>query len=81
MSGKLSANSDVMNSTTGTAEKIGKLYSLCGKKQTEVSAAMAGDIVVASKISANTGDTLSDASRVLEFGIMEFPRPCYSMAV
>ncbi|MCR4638833.1 elongation factor G [Ruminococcus sp.] len=81
MSGKLSANSDVINSTTGTAEKIGKLYSLCGKKQTEVSAAMAGDIVVASKISANTGDTLSDASRVLEFGKMEFPRPCYSMAV
>ena len=33
MSGKFSANSDVMNSTTGTAEKIGKLYSLCGKKQ------------------------------------------------
>lgn len=81
MSGKLSANSDVMNSTTGTAEKIGKLYSLCGKKQTEVSAAMAGDIVVASKISANTGDTLSDSSRVVEFGKMEFPRPCYSMAV
>lgn len=81
MSGKLSANSDVMNSTTGTAEKIGKLYSLCGKKQTEVSTAMAGDIVVASKISANTGDTLSDSSRVVEFGKMEFPRPCYSMAV
>ena len=81
MSGKLSANSDVMNSTTGGAEKIGKLYTLCGKKQTEVPSAMAGDIVVASKITANTGDTLSDSSRVVEFGKMEFPRPCYSMAV
>ena len=81
MSGKLSANGDVMNSTTGSTEKIGKLYSLCGKKQTEVTAALAGDIVVASKISANTGDTLSDSSRVVEFGKMEFPRPCYSMAV
>ena len=81
MSGKLSSNCDVMNSTSGSSEKIGKLYSLCGKKQTEVSAAYAGDIVVASKISANTGDSLSDSSKVVEFGGMEFPKPCYSMAV
>jgi elongation factor G len=81
MSGKLTANCDVVNSTTGGTEKIGKLYTLCGKKQTEVPAAYAGDIVVASKISANTGDTLSDSSRVVEFANMEFPRPCYSMAV
>ena len=81
MSGKLSSNSEVMNSTSGTSEKIGKLYNLCGKKQIEVSAACAGDIVVASKISANTGDSLSDPSKVVEFGSMEFPRPCYSMAV
>ena len=81
MSGKLSANADVVNSTTGGSEKIGKLYSLCGKKQTEVSAAFAGDIVVASKISANTGDTLCESSRVVKFSEMEFPKPCYSMAV
>jgi len=81
MSGTLKANSDVTNATTGNAEKIGKLYNLCGKKQTEVSEARAGDIVVASKISANTGNTLCDSSKVVEFGEMEFPRPCYSMAV
>ncbi|MBR5681707.1 MAG: elongation factor G [Ruminococcus sp.] len=81
MSGKLTSNSEVMNSTSGSSEKIGKLYTLCGKKQTEVSAAYAGDIVVASKISANTGDSLADSSKVVEFGGMEFPRPCYSMAV
>ena len=81
MSGKLTSNCEVMNSTTGSSEKIGKLYSLCGKKQTEVSVAYAGDIVVASKISANTGDSLADNSKVVEFGGMEFPKPCYSMAV
>lgn len=81
MSGKLSANSDVVNSATGNTEKIGKLYKLCGKKQTEISFASAGDIVVASKISANTGDTLSDVSRIVEFAPMEFPVTCYSMAV
>jgi len=81
MSGKLSANCDVVNASTGSSEKIGKLYSLCGKKQTEQSAAFAGDIVVASKISANTGDSLCDSSRVVRFADMEFPKPCYSMAV
>ncbi|HPY86310.1 MAG TPA: elongation factor G, partial [Ruminococcus flavefaciens] len=69
------------NSKTGSNEKVGKLYSLCGKKQTEISSASAGDIVAASKITANTGDTLCDASRPVIFAPMEFPHPCYSMAV
>ncbi|MCM1506884.1 MAG: elongation factor G [Ruminococcus flavefaciens] len=81
MSGKLSSNSEVTNSVTGNTEKIGKLCTLCGKKQTEVSTAYAGDIVVASKISASTGDTLCDSSKVVVFAPMDFPRPCYSMAV
>ncbi len=81
MSGKLKANSDTVNSASGNTEKIGKLCTLCGKKQTEVTSASAGDIVVASKITANTGDTLSDASRAVEFAAMDFPNPCYSMAV
>lgn len=81
MSGKLNANSEAVNSSTGNNEKIGKLYTLCGKKQTEVQCAQAGDIVVASKITANTGDTLSDVSRIVEFAQMSFPNSCYSMAV
>lgn len=81
VSGKLNSNSDVVNSTTGAAEKIGKLFTLCGKKQIDVSSAEAGDIVVASKISANTGDTLCSADCVEALMPMEFPIPCYSMAV
>lgn len=81
MSGKLSSNSEVINSITGNSEKIGKLYTLCGKKQTEVTTAYAGDIVVASKISANTSDTLCDSSKIVTFEKMDFPNPCYSMAV
>lgn len=81
MSGKLSPNSEVINSVTGNSEKIGKLYTLLGKKQIDVNEACAGDIVVASKISANTGDTLCDSSRIVTFEAMDFPKPCYSMAV
>lgn len=80
-SGKLTPNSEAVNSATGNVEKIGKLVSLCGKKQSEVTEAVAGDITVAVKISANTGDTLSSASRIVEFPAMKFPNTCYSMAV
>lgn len=81
ISGKLSANSEAVNSATGNSEKIGKLVSLCGKKQTELSEVKAGDIAVAVKITANTGDTLSNVSRIVEFSAMDFPNTCYSMAV
>ena len=81
MSGTLKSNSEVKNSTSGSTEKVGKLCTLCGKKQTEVPYATAGDIVVASKISANTGDTLCDSTKMVEFAPMDFPKPCYSMAV
>ena len=80
-SGVLKPNSDAVNSATGNVEKIGKLVSLCGKKQTEAAEVGAGDIAVAVKISANTGDTISDVSRIVEFPPMEFPNTCYSMAV
>lgn len=80
-SGKLTSNSEAVNSATGNTEKIGKLVSLCGKKQSELTEVMAGDIAVAVKISANTGDTLSSVSRIVEFPAMEFPNTCYSMAV
>ncbi|MCQ2460041.1 MAG: elongation factor G [Ruminococcus sp.] len=81
VSGKLSANSEVINAVTGETEKIGKLYTLCGKKQTEVTSANAGEIVVAAKITANTGATLCAPSNVIKFAEMEFPKPCYSMTV
>lgn len=81
MSGKLQPNSEVLNTVTGATEKIGKLFTLCGKKQIDVASAGAGDIVVASKISANTGDTLAAASRAVKFPQMTFPTPCYSMTV
>ncbi len=81
LSGTISSDMTVVNSTTGAEEKIGKLYTLLGKKQTELKSASAGDIVAAVKISANTGDTLCAAARVASAEMVDFPNPCYSMAV
>ncbi|MDE6594393.1 MAG: GTP-binding protein, partial [Oscillospiraceae bacterium] len=54
ISGVLKANTEYVNASSDSPEKIGKLYTLCGKKQTEVTEAYAVDIVVAVKINAST---------------------------
>jgi elongation factor G len=82
MSGTLKSDSELTNVNTGQTEKISKLYRVMGKKQEEVTSASAGDIVVTTKINANTSETLAKP----EFGnkmfkAVDFPRPCYSMAV
>lgn len=80
MSGVLKANSEYINASTGGVEKIGKLYTLCGKKQTEVTSVGAGDICAAVKIGAATNDTICEGKAVSLDKIV-FPRPCYKMAV
>lgn len=81
MSGIMKADSTIFNSSTGANEKIGKLYFMKGKQQTETSEAYAGDIVAAVKINASTSDTLCATERKVLFEKMIFPVPCYSMAV
>ena len=80
MSGVLKANSEYINASAGGVEKIGKLYTLCGKKQTEITSAGAGDICAAVKIGAATNDTICEGKAV-SLDKIAFPRPCYKMAV
>lgn len=81
VSGKLESGKEITNATTGSTEKVGKLLNLMGKKQIEVPYATSGDIVVATKMSINTNDTICDSSRVVSFEKLTFPRPCYSLCV
>lgn len=81
VAGKLAADTDLINMTTGQPEKLGKIMFVRGKKQEEVKEVLAGDICAVSKLSANTCDTLSSPSRKVVLAKTEFPAPCYSMAV
>lgn len=81
VSGTLQAGAELVNASTGTSEKIGKLFWLCGKKQQEIGSCEAGDLVATTKLTAKTGDTLCDASRVVSMPRPEFPKPCYSVAI
>ena len=80
-SGKMTAGMDVVNATTGSTEKVGKLMTLVGKKQIDMSEAVSGDIVVAAKMNVNTNDTICAPEKVVALEKVEFPKPCYNMAV
>ena len=82
MSGNLTSDMTLVNATTGAAEKIGRLYSMKGKKATEVKELTCGDIGAIGKMDkVKTGDTLCDPRKVVSLKGIPYPAPCYSMAI
>ena len=53
---------------------------MCGREMTEVGRAEAGDIIVTTKIAADTGDTLSVTGKV-EAAAFQFPNSQYRIAI
>ncbi len=82
ISGKVTPDSQLLNMRTGTVDRLGKLYTVCGKKQTETACVPAGDIGAVAKLaSANTGDTLCSPVRPVVLPPVAFDAPCLSVAV
>jgi elongation factor G len=81
-SGKLTSESVVTNSRTGTTERLGHIYKIQGRKSVEVKELVAGDLGAASKLTdTKTGDTLRVAKFDVTLAGIEFAEPCYSMAI
>ena len=81
-SGKVTAGEPLTNARTGDVEKITKPLTVIGKKQVDADGIGAGDIgAVAKLVTARTGDTLCDASRVVKLPAPVFPQPSLFMAV
>lgn len=82
VSGTVKPDTTLINMRTGTAEKIGKVYFVRGKKQEEAPFIGAGDIGAVSKLAETiTGDTLCSPSRQVILPGLKFEKPCLSMAV
>ncbi len=82
LSGALHADSTVFNSSRGSKEKSGHLYTLLGKKHTAVPSAGAGEIVAIGKLKdTQTGDTLSDEHAPICYPKTVLPRPVVSFAI
>ena len=82
ISGKITAATPAYNARTGKEERMGKLVSVFGAKQTDSSELSAGDIGAVTKLSGfATGDTLCSAAQVLTLDGVHIPGATYAMAV
>ena len=82
LSGTITADMPMTNARTGNVEKLGRLYTIRGKKTTEVKELVCGDIGAIAKMDkVKTGDTLCDARKVVSLKQIPFAEPCYSVAI
>lgn len=82
ISGKITAATPAYNARTGKEERMGKLVSVFGAKQTDISELSAGDIGAVTKLGGfATGDTLCSAAQVVTLDGVHVPSATYAMAV
>ncbi len=82
VSGKITKDTEVYNSSKDKTEKLGGLFVLRGKNQIEVSEIVAGDIGATSKLQfTETGDSLSDKSNHTVYKRISYPQPTLFLSV
>ena len=82
LSGEITPDTTLVNARTGETEKLGRLYTMCGKKNTEVKVLACGDIGAIGKMDkVKTGDTLCNPKNVEALDPIPYAEPCYSMAI
>ncbi|MGB7113812.1 MAG: elongation factor G, partial [Mycobacterium sp.] len=81
-SGKVDSGSQVINSTKGKKERLGKLFQMHANKENPVETASAGHIyAVIGLKDTTTGDTLSDPNNQVVLESMTFPDPVIEVAI
>jgi elongation factor G len=81
-SGKLTAGSYVLNTTTGNKERVGRIVRMHADKREEIDMIGAGDIAAVVGLKDTfTGATLSDLSNPITLESISFPEPPVSIAV
>jgi elongation factor G len=81
-SGKLSAGSYILNTTTGDKERVGRIVRMFADKREDISEVEAGDIAaVVGLKNTTTGTTLSDPAHPIQLEGITFVEPPVSIAV
>lgn len=81
-SGSLKADSTFYNPLKESAERVGQVFLIQGKKQVSVPEVPAGDLGAVAKLKVTTtGDTLSAQNAPLVLPPIQFPKPVLSRAV
>lgn len=82
ISGKITADTPLINMRTGESERITKIMIPKGKKQEDTACLSAGDIGCIPKLLyTNTGDTLCSPVRKVTLDGIDYPNAPYSMAI
>jgi len=81
-SGQLESGGQIMNSTKGKKERIGKIFQMHANKENPVDSVTAGHIyAVIGLKDTTTGDTLSDSQHQVVLESMTFPDPVIEVAI
>ncbi len=82
MNGTVKRDMILRNTSNGGNEKFAHIYTIKGKKQTEVDALCCGDIGMTAKLNAvNTGDTLTASAKNIKYRGIAFPEPFLTQAI
>ena len=81
-SGKMSKGTQILNSTKGKRERVGRMMMMHSNDREEIDEAFAGDIIALAGLKdTTTGDTLCDQSQPVVLETMTFPDPVIEIAV
>jgi elongation factor G len=81
-SGRLDSGAQVVNSTKGKKERIGKIFQMHANKELPVDSVTAGNIyAVIGLKDTTTGDTLCDPNNQVVLESMTFPEPVIEVAI
>lgn len=81
-SGKLTAGSYILNSSTGNKERIGRIVRMQADKREDVNEVLAGDIAaIVGLKGTTTGHTLCDQNSPIVLESINFPEPPVSIAI
>lgn len=81
-SGKVTAGSYVLNSSTGEKERVGRIVRLQADKREDVEEVLAGDIAaIVGLKGTTTGNTLCDPNNPIILESIDFPEPPVSIAI
>jgi elongation factor G len=82
VSGQVTPDTEIMNSTRGTKERTSKVVAMIGNRQFEMASVAAGDICVLVKLDKTvTLDTLCDSKKPVVLPIYSVPHPVFSYAI
>ncbi len=81
-SGKLEAGSYILNTSTGTKERVGRIVRMQADKREDVTEVSAGDIAaIVGLKGTTTGNTLADVNNPIILESITFPEPPVSIAI